>query len=396
MVDPPDLTAAWRTPDRWALVTGAREVAARLRPRADELDRSRSDLPADVIEEMGERGYFGVLIPREHGGLGQGVLEYCLVSEELSRAWLSAGSILARGQGFGTGVADATRRGERLSLSAAGRWIGAAAFSEPEAGSDLGAITTTATVDGDGLILTGHKGWCGNAVGAHFIVVMCRLVDGSGSGQGPIRTVLVEKEPGTVPSGMTATPIYKIGYHGMTTYDLHLQDVRVPSSAVIEAFAAPGAGGHDFAAVERGLNIARVQTAARAVVLARAAVEDTAAYLLHREQFGRPLASFQAVRFQLAEMAARMRQARSFYLDVAASMDAGDLSQVDAAMVKLTATEVAVDVTGQALHLHGGNGYTTEHSVERYWRDARLTTIFEGTSEIQQLIISDLLGKVRP
>ncbi|MCW2839060.1 MAG: acyl-CoA dehydrogenase [Aeromicrobium sp.] len=200
-----------------------------------------------------------------------------------------------------------------------------------------------------------------------------------------------------MPVGVTATPIDKIGYHGMTTYDLHLQDVRVPSSAVIEAFAAPGAGGHDFAAVERGLNIARVQTAARAVGLARAAVEDTAAYLLHREQFGQPLASFQAVRFQLAQMAARVRQARSFYLDVAASMDAGDLSPVDAAMVKLTATEMAVDVTGQALHLHGGNGYTTEHSVERYWRDARLTTIFEGTSEIQRLIISDrLLGKVRP
>ncbi|MCW2839059.1 MAG: acyl-CoA dehydrogenase [Aeromicrobium sp.] len=159
MIDPPDLTATWRTPERESLVEGAREFAGRLRPLADELDRTQSDLPADVIAEMGRRGYFGVLVSRDHGGLGHGVLEYCLVSEELSRAWLSAGSIIARGQGFGTGVADATRRAELLSLSPTGRWIGAAAFSEPEAGSDLAAITTTATVDGDDLVLSGHKRW---------------------------------------------------------------------------------------------------------------------------------------------------------------------------------------------------------------------------------------------
>lgn len=392
MIQPPAISASWRSPERDALVGQARQFAQGLRSDADELDRTRSDLPADVISRIADLGYFGILVPKAHGGLGFGVLDYCLVSEELSRAWLSAGSIIARGQGFGTGVADEARRTELLSLSAQGRWIGAAAFSEAGAGSDLGAVATTATVEGDELVLSGAKRWCGNAVNAHFIVVLCRLEDGTG--RGSVRTVLLEKEPGTLPDGVTATPIDKIGYHGMTTYDLTLENVRVPATAVIEAFAAPRSAGHDFAAVERGLNVARVQTAARAVGLARAAVEDTATYLLEREQFGKPLATFQSLRFQIAQMAARVQQARSFYCDVAASMDAGEPAETETAMVKLVATEMAAEVTAQALHLHGGNGYTTEHSVERYWRDARLTTIFEGTSEIQQHIISNrMLGR---
>jgi alkylation response protein AidB-like acyl-CoA dehydrogenase len=392
VIQPPVVSASWANPERQALVDQARRFAEGLRPQVDELDRHRSDIPREVITQIAELGYFGILVPKTHGGMGLGVLDYCLVSEELARAWLSVGSIIARGQGFGTGVADVARRSELLNLSARGRWIGSAAFSEAEAGSDLGAVSTTATPAGDDLVLSGAKRWCGNAVSAHFIVVLCRLEDGTE--RGPVRTVLLEKEPGTLPEGVTAEPIDKIGYHGMTTYNLVLDKVRAPKTAVIEAFAAPGAAGHDFAAVERGLNVARVQTAARAVGLARAAVEDTAAYLLKREQFGKPLTDFQSIRFQLAQMAARVQQARSFYCDVAASMDAGEPVETETAMVKLVATEMAAEVTAQALHLHGGNGYTTEHSVERYWRDARLTTIFEGTSEIQQHIISSrMLGR---
>jgi alkylation response protein AidB-like acyl-CoA dehydrogenase len=395
----PALPPPWYTPRRAALLAEARRFSLeRLKPVADDLDPQRADIPADVLAEMGALGYFGVMIPEGYGGLGLGVFEYCLISEELARSWLSAASIIARAQGLGTAVGDEERRGELLARSARGQWIGAAAFSEPDAGSDLAGVATTAVRDGDEFVISGHKRWCGNAIAADFIVVLCRFADveQGGSRSTGLRTLLLEKKPGELPVGVTATPIDKIGYFGMTTYDLVLDRVRVPASAQVEAFGMPVARGQGFAALEQGLNMARVQTAARAVGLARAAVEDTASYLQRRVQFGRPIGDFQALRFQLAEMAARVDQARAHYRQVATLMDEGVPCETEAAMVKLTSTEMAAEVTAQAIQLHGGNGYTTEHQVERYWRDARLTTIFEGTSQIQQLIISDrMLGKVR-
>jgi alkylation response protein AidB-like acyl-CoA dehydrogenase len=395
----PALPPPWYTPQRATLLAEARRFSReRLKPVADDLDPQRADIPAEVLAEMGALGYFGVMIPKEYGGLGLGVFEYCLISEELARSWLSAASIIARAQGLGTAVGDEERRGELLARSARGHWIGAAAFSEPDAGSDLAGVATTAVRDGDEFVVSGHKRWCGNAVAADFIVVLCRFADveQGGSRSTGLRTLLLEKKPGELPVGVTATPIDKIGYYGMTTYDLDLDRVRVPATAQVEAFGMPVARGEGFAALEQGLNMARVQTAARAVGLARAAVEDTASYLQRRVQFGRPIGDFQALRFQLAQMAARVDQARAHYRQVATLMDEGVPCETEAAMVKLMATEMAAEVTAQAIQLHGGNGYTTEHQVERYWRDARLTTIFEGTSQIQQLIISDrMLGKVR-
>ncbi|HEX4248532.1 MAG TPA: acyl-CoA dehydrogenase family protein [Pseudonocardia sp.] len=394
----PSLPPPWHTPERAALLAEARRFSLeRLKPVADELDPQRADIPTDVLAEMGALGYFGIMIPKADGGLGGGVFEYCLVSEELARAWLSAASIIARAQGLGTGVGDAERRSELLARSARGQWIGAAAFSEPDAGSDLAGVATTAVREGDEFVISGHKRWCGNAVAADFIVLLCRFADADGGSRSKgLRTLLLVKKPGELPEGVTATPINKIGYYGMTTYDLVLDQVRVPVSSQVEAFGMPLARGEGFAALEQGLNMARVQTAARAVGLARAAVEDSAVYLGERVQFGKPIGQFQALRFQLAEMAARVDQARAHYRQVAALMDAGVPCETEAAMVKLMATEMAAEVTAQAIQLHGGNGYTTEHQVERYWRDARLTTIFEGTSQIQQLIISDrMLGKVR-
>lgn len=200
------------------------------------------------------------------------------------------------------------------------------------------------------------------------------------------------KEPGHFPPGMTGHVIDKIGYHGFLTWQLELDGVRVPESDRLTGLygdqgADADAGG--FASVQRGLNIARVHTAARAVGVAQGAVEDCQAYLQEREQFGQPIGAFQALRFALADMAAEVAQARAFWQQVAHLLDAGEAAETESAMVKLLATEMAVRVTNQAMQLHGGNGYTTERRVERYWRDARLTTIFEGTSEIQRRIISD-------
>jgi alkylation response protein AidB-like acyl-CoA dehydrogenase len=392
---PPDLLPPWRTPERVALQEQAGAFARDVvLPVADELDPQKAEMPRSLIDQLAGKGWFGITIPAEQGGLGLGVFEYCLVSEELARAWLSVGSILARGQGLGTQVVDDDRRAELLQRSAKGQWIGAIALSEPSAGSDLAGVQTRAVRDGEDWLLTGRKRWAGNALAADFVEVLARVRDpeeGESRSAG-LEPFLVVKEPGTFPDGMTGHPIDKIGYHGFLTWELDLDGVRVPDSDRLTGLygdegADADAGG--FASVQRGLNIARVHTAARAVGVARGAVEDCTRYLQEREQFGHPIAEFQALRFALADMAAEVAQARAFWQQVAHLLDSGEPAEQESAAVKLLATEMAVRVTGQAMQLHGGNGYTTERRVERYWRDARLTTIFEGTSEIQRRIISD-------
>ncbi|WP_264048819.1 acyl-CoA dehydrogenase family protein [Methylobacterium flocculans] len=392
---PPELLTPWRTDARIALQAEARAFAHEVvMPLADTLDPQKAEMPRDLIDRMAAKGWFGITIPAEQGGLGLGVFEYCLVSEELARAWLSVGSILARGQGLGTQTLDPGRRRGLLEKSARGQWIGGIALSEPTAGSDLAGVQTRAVREGDTWVLTGTKRWAGFAKAADFIEVLARTRDpepGEPRSAG-LEPFLVVKEPGTFPKGMTGRVIDKIGYHGFLTFELDLDGVRVPESDRLTGLygdqgADADSGG--FASVQRGLNIARVHTAARAVGVARAALEDTQLYLQEREQFGHPIGDFQALRFALADMAADVTQARAFWNQVAHLLDAGEPAESESAMVKLVATEMAVRVTNQAMQLHGGNGYTTERRVERYWRDARLTTIFEGTSEIQRRIISD-------
>ncbi len=392
---PPELMPPWRTEARASLQAEARAFARDVvMPLADELDPQKAEMPRSLIDQMAARGWFGITIPAEQGGLGLGVFEYCLVSEELARAWLSVGSILARGQGLGTQTLDPERRKALLEKSAKGQWIGGIALSEPTAGSDLAGVQTRAVREGDSWVLSGTKRWAGFAKAADFVEVLARTRDpepGEPRSAG-LEPFLVVKEPGTFPPGMTGRVIDKIGYHGFLTFELDLDGVRVPESDRLTGLygdqgADADSGG--FASVQRGLNIARVHTAARAVGVARAALEDCQAYLQEREQFGHPIGDFQALRFALADMAADVAQARAFWNQVAHLLDAGEPAESESAMVKLVATEMAVRVTNQAMQLHGGNGYTTERRVERYWRDARLTTIFEGTSEIQRRIISD-------
>ena len=392
---PPELKSPWRTGARIELQIEARAFARDIvLPLADKLDPEKAEMPKSLIDQMAAKGWFGITIPAEHGGMGLGVFEYCLVSEELSRAWLSVGSILARGQGLGTQTIDDARRLELLRRSAQGKWIGALALSEPTAGSDLAAVQTRAIRESDHWLLSGTKRWAGFALAANFIEVLARTREpkqGESRSAG-LETFLVVKQPGTFPDGVTGHVIDKIGYHGFLTWHLELDRVRVPEGDRLTGLygdegAEADLGG--FAAVQRGLNIARVHTAARAVGVARAALEDTWAYLQEREQFGHPIGEFQALRFALADMAAEVAQARAFWQQVAHLLDQGEAAESESAQVKLLATEMAVRVTNQAMQLHGGNGYTTERRIERYWRDARLTTIFEGTSEIQRRIISD-------
>ncbi len=394
-------TSPYLTEERLELQATARRFAMEeVLPVANELDPQRADIPDALIRRIAEMGYFGIFIDREHGGMGKGVFEYTLIAEELARAWMSVASIIARANGMGTQVADPARRRELLRRSARGEWIGAAALSEPNAGSDLANVQCRAERSGDEYVVRGEKRWCGNALKADFILLLAREADpapGEPKSRGLV-SLLIEKERGHFPPGLTGKPIDKIGYFGLTTFQLWFDGLRVPAQNRLGALGegpVPRARGA-FNATLHGLNIARIHTAARGIGLARGALEDALAYAATRVQFDRPIAAFQALRFKLADMATEVEAARALMYQVAQQCDDGHPVEKEAAMVKLFATEMAERVTSAGLQIYGGNGYTTDYAIQRHWRDARLTTIFEGTSEIQRRIISDrLLGSGR-
>ena len=352
-------------------------------PVANELDKVKGDIPMSLRDQMGHLGYFGIRIPEEYGGLGLGVFEYALVAEELARGWMSVASIIARGNGLFGGFSEEERR-DYLPRMARGEFLGAVALSEPDAGSDLGNVSCRAERDGDDWVLNGTKMWCTFADGADFMTVLARtepVTDIKQRHRG-ISNFFIAKERGSLPPGCSGTPVNKIGYHGWKTWELHFDGCRARQL---------GGEGRGFYGAVSGLEVARVHTAARAIGLARGALEDSTVYAKQRVQFGRPIADFQAIRFKLAEMAAEIEAARQLMYFVATEADSRRRCDKEASMAKWFATEMAERVTSQGIQIHGGYGYTTDLPLERYWRDARLTKIFEGTSEIQLRIISDRL-----
>jgi alkylation response protein AidB-like acyl-CoA dehydrogenase len=364
----------------------ARDFAMReVLPAANELDPQRGDIPRDVLQHAADLGFFGILIPEEFGGLGLGCLEYCLVTEELSRAWMSVGSIIRPMIGM-NGLSDSQKK-TYLPRMARGEALGAFAFSEPGVGSDLSSLTTRARRDGDHWLISGNKYWCTFADGADYILVLART-DPEAKRHRGITAFMVEKPRGELPKGVSGSPIPKIGYFGWKTWELAFDECRVPHANIV------GGEGKGFYVTSTGLETARAHTAARAIGLARGALEDATAYAKERVQFGKAIGEFQAIRFKLAQMATEVEAARQLLHHVCGMIDTGQRCDKEAAMAKLFATEMAERVASEALQIHGGAGYTTHHAVERYWRDARLTKIFEGTSEIQLRIISDhLLGR---
>jgi alkylation response protein AidB-like acyl-CoA dehydrogenase len=360
-------------------------------PVANRLDPEKGDIPRELIHKMGDLGFFGITIPEAHGGLGLGAFEYCLVAEELARGWMSVASIIARGNGFYRsvpGVGEA--RDAKIAAMAKGRYLGAAALSEPQTGSDLSSVACRARREGDEWVITGNKYWCTFADGANFISVLCKIDDPSApEDRAGTVSVSVEKPAGQLPEGVTGSPIPKIGYFGWKTWELRFEGVRAP--------AQPSTGreeGRAFQATAAMLGLARAHTAARSIGLAQAALDHASNYARERVQFGRPISDFQAIRFKIATMATEIEAARQLMYHTCALLDAGHAATKQTSMVKYFASEMAERVTSEALQILGGAGYTTLHPIERYWRDARLTKIFEGTSEIQQRIISDqMLGK---
>ncbi|SOY63567.1 Acyl-CoA dehydrogenase [Cupriavidus taiwanensis] len=382
------------TDERRMIQEAARQFTMeRVLPIANKLDPEKGQIPRDLIDEMAELGYFGILIPEEYGGLGLGAYEYCLVAEQLSRGWMSVGSLIARGNGLIGALKALTpqKKADYLPRMARGELLGAFSLSEPNAGSDVANISCRAVRDGDDWVITGSKYWCTFADEADFILVICRtdpVVDPKARHKG-LSAFMVEKPRGELPAGVKGSIIPKIGYHGWTTWELAFDGCRVPHDKMV------GEEGKAFYLATAGLETARAHTAARSIGLAQGSLEDSIQYARDRAQFGNPIASFQAIRFKLADMATQIEAARALLYTVCEKIDEGTRADTEASMVKLFASEMCERVTSEGLQIHGGAGYTTHFAAERYWRDARLTKIFEGTSEIQMRIISDaMLGKI--
>lgn len=397
MMDKPDPrpSPSYMTEERRMIRDTARAFAREVvLPVANRLDPVKGEIPQDLIDAMGELGFFGITIPTDLGGLGLGTFEYCLVAEELAGAWMSVGSIMARGNNFYRsvpGASEALRR-ERIALMARGQYLGAFAMSEPNAGSDVAAISTRAQRDGDDWIVTGSKYWCTFADRADFLQVMVRTGSEEGASRhAGLSLITVEKERGSFPAGISGSPIPKIGYFGWNTFELAFDGARVP----VQQHELAGLG-RGFYGVAAGLEVARAHTAARSIGLAQMALDVAVEYAGERAQFGQPIGNFQAIRFKIATMATEVEAARQLLHYVCTEIDSGRRCDREAAMAKYFASEMAERVTSEALQILGGAGYTTHYPVERCWRDARLTRIFEGSSEIQQRIIADsMLGKPR-
>jgi alkylation response protein AidB-like acyl-CoA dehydrogenase len=376
------------TEERLMMRDSARRFAMeRVLPLANELDPKKEQMPQSLIDEMGEMGYFGMMMSQEYGGLGLGCFEYCLVAEEISRAWMSVAGLMARGNILDERFLTEEQRQRFLPRIARGELLGAFALSEPNAGSDVANISCRATRVGDEWEITGSKYWVTFADRADFILLFARTAP-SGPSQkrhDGISAFVVEKPRGELPTNCRGSVIPKIGYHGWTTWELAFDGCRLPAKNLV------GEEGKGFQLATVALAKARAHTAARSIGLARGGLEDALNYSKERVQFGQPVSEFQYTRFRLARMAVDIEAARQLMYHVCTQIDTGERSDVDAAMAKLFASEMSEHVTSEALQIFGGAGYTTHFAVERYWRDARLTKIFEGTSEIQMRIISDHL-----
>lgn len=370
-------------------------VVREVEPIASELDNAEAEIPMPVIRKMAELGYFGLIFPEEYGGMGMDTLAMAIVTEELSRGWLSVGSVMTRSIITGTLLlAHGTEEQKQKLLPkiCSGELFTAAAFTEPDHGSDTGGMIFRAIADGDHYRLSGEKTWCTFANRAHVLTVLARTNPDSSLRHKGLSMFLVEKEPGDDfdPPRLSGGPIPTIGYKGMKSYSLAFDDYEVPADSLLG-----GVEGRGFYQLMATYEYARIQTAARAVGVAQAALDAATRYARERTQFGKPIAEHQVIRHKIAHMATELEAARQLCYFAAASKDEGKRADLEAGYAKAFAAEMAERVTSEALQVFGGYGYSREYPVQRYWRDARVFRIFEGTSEIQYEVIAKRLLDTR-
>ncbi len=357
----------------------------RVAPGAVERDE-HSVFPHDLVKELGELGFMGMMVPEEWGGAGLDTVSYVLAMIEISKADASLGVIMSVNNSlvcYGINKHGTDEQKERfLRDLASGKKLGAFALSEPEAGSDASNQRTVATRDGDAYILNGTKNWITNGSTADVVLVMAATDPSKGSHG--ISTFMVEK--GT-PGFNVARKEKKLGIRSSDTVSLSFTDCRVPAANRI------GAEGDGFRFAMKTLDGGRIGIASQALGIAQASVDASIAYSKQRKAFDRPIAELQAIQFKIADMATNLEAARLVTFQAAALKDAEKPYGQAAAMAKLLASKVAVQNALEAIQIHGGYGYVQEYLVERYLRDAKITEIYEGTSEIQRVVIARSLLK---
>ncbi|NDK89194.1 acyl-CoA dehydrogenase [Gordonia desulfuricans] len=370
-----------------AIVATVRDfVDKQVRPVVRELEHANT-YPEDLIETMKEMGIYGLAIPEPYGFAQVSMPCYAQVTEELARGWMS----LAGAMGGHTVVAKLIltfgteeQKQKYLPRMATGELRATMALTEPGGGSDLQKMKTHARREGDGYVINGSKTWISNARKSGLVALMCKTDPAAEPAHTGVSILLVEKVPGFTVS----KDLPKLGYKGVESCELNFVDARVPADAVLG-----GTEGKGFAQMMKGLETGRIQVAARATGVARAAFDDALRYAQERESFGRPIWQHQAVGNMLATMGTKLAAARSLLLDAAARLDSGERCDMEAGMAKLFASETAMEIALDAVRIHGGYGYSTEYDVERYFRDAPLMIVGEGTNEIQQNVIAKQLVK---
>ncbi|GAB35113.1 acyl-CoA dehydrogenase family protein [Gordonia otitidis] len=361
-------------------------VDKQVRPVVRELEHSNT-YPEDLIEQMKEMGIYGLAIPEPYGFAQVSMPCYARVTEELARGWMS----LAGAMGGHTVVAKLLlafgtdeQKEKYLPRMATGEIRATMALTEPGGGSDLQAMRTVAVREGDEYVINGSKTWISNARKSDLVALLCKTDPKAQPAHTGVSILLVEKVPGFEVS----KDLPKLGYKGVESCELNFVDAHVPADAVLG-----GAEGKGFAQMMKGLETGRIQVAARATGVARAAFDDALAYAQDRESFGVPIWKHQAVGNMLATMGTKLAAARSLLLDAADRVGTGQRADMEAGMAKLFCSETAMEIALDAVRIHGGYGYSTEYDVERYFRDAPLMIVGEGTNEIQQNVIAKQLVK---
>jgi alkylation response protein AidB-like acyl-CoA dehydrogenase len=362
-------------------------------PIASELDAKNAEIPMEIISKMAEQGYFGVLFPEEYDGLGLDNITMTIVAEELSKGWLSVGSVMTRGVIMGTLLqAHGTEEQKKKYLPglATGSILPAAAFTEPDSGSDSASMIMKATKTDGGYLLNGAKAWCTYANRANVLMVLARTNPDTSLRHKGLSMFFVEKESTEKIEhpNIKGEPIPTVGYHGMRSYNLAFEDVFVPDEGLLGGEENKG-----FYQLMVSYESARLQTAARAVGVATAAFDFALQYSKEREQFGKPICEHQAIRMKLSEMKVELEAARQLTYYAASLKDSGKRCDLEAGMAKVKAAKAVEFITREAMQILGGYGYSKEFPVERYWRDGRVISIFEGTSEIQHEVIAKAILK---
>ncbi|MEM3086272.1 MAG: acyl-CoA dehydrogenase family protein [Halobacteria archaeon] len=364
-------------------------VAKEVEPVASDLDRKSQEIPMGVIKQMGDLGYFGIIFPAEYGGSGLNHQAMVVVAEELCRGWLSVGSIMTRSLITGTLLLNSGTKEQKerwLPLLASGKILPAAAFTEPNHGSDTASFECRADKVKGGYHINGQKTWCTLANRAGVLTLLARTDPKVQPKHKGLTMFLVEKEPGDTfkPPNLTGEHIPHIGYRGMKCYSISFEDYFVPEENIVGRELNKG-----FYQLMNTYETARIQTAARAVGVGQAAFDAALKYANQRTQFGKKLHEHQVIRHKLAEMRTRLEAARQLTYYAARMKDTGGRCDLEAGMAKAFAAEMVEFVTREAVQIHGGYGYSEEFDVQRYWRDGKVFSLFEGTSEIQL----DVIGK---